>query len=616
MDWITRLMRSLLLLLACLLATFPVEAKISKSHGYAQFGDLKYPANFQHFDWASAEANKGGAVRLMAFGTFDTLNPYTLKGTSPSSTPNFMQYGVHELNEPLMVGTGQYDPSGDEPASSYGLIAETVEYAEDRSWVVFNLRKQARFHDGKPITAYDVAFSYRTLLRDGHPTYRTSLQDVERVDILNRHRIRFVFKRSGNPLQILRLGELPVLPQHYWKNRDFSATTYEPPLGSGPYQITSVSPGRRLVFERVKDWWGQDLAVNVGKYNYDRVEFDFYRDSNIAFEAFKSGAFDFYIDNQAKNWTTAYNFPALRNGQIKREEISHQIPTQTQALFMNTRRPVFRDRHVREAMGLMFDFEWTNRTLFSNSYQRSSSYYPNSVFAAVEKPEGQEWLLLSPYRKQLPSRLFLEPFKLPQTTGNGIPRETLRKVLSLLAKAGWTPSGQGLINERGEPLRFEIMLVNPNLERILQPYVANLAGLGIEARLRTVDRAQYKQRLDQFDYDMILMTLSQSLSPGLEQWLYFHSSQIKVKGSKNYAGVAHPVVDAMLEKLLAAQTRDEQISAARALDRVLLWQHYSIPNWYISQHRLAYRNRFDHLPTPPYTLGLRAWWLKPTETAK
>ena len=609
-------MRSLLLLLACLLATFPVEAKISKSHGYAQFGDLKYPANFQHFDWASAEANKGGAVRLMAFGTFDTLNPYTLKGTSPSSTPNFMQYGVHELNEPLMVGTGQYDPSGDEPASSYGLIAETVEYAEDRSWVVFNLRKQARFHDGKPITAYDVAFSYRTLLRDGHPTYRTSLQDVERVDILNRHRIRFVFKRSGNPLQILRLGELPVLPQHYWKNRDFSATTYEPPLGSGPYRITSVSPGRRLVFERVKDWWGQDLAVNVGKYNYDRVEFDFYRDSNIAFEAFKSGAFDFYIDNQAKNWTTAYNFPALRNGQIKREEISHQIPTQTQALFMNTRRPVFRDRHVREAMGLMFDFEWTNRTLFSNSYQRSSSYYPNSVFAAVEKPEGQEWLLLSPYRKQLPSRLFLEPFKLPQTTGNGIPRETLRKVLSLLAKAGWTPSGQGLINERGEPLRFEIMLVNPNLERILQPYVANLAGLGIEARLRTVDRAQYKQRLDQFDYDMILMTLSQSLSPGLEQWLYFHSSQIKVKGSKNYAGVAHPVVDAMLEKLLAAQTRDEQISAARALDRVLLWQHYSIPNWYISQHRLAYRNRFDHLPTPPYTLGLRAWWLKPTETAK
>ena len=425
-----------------------------------------------------------------------------------------------------------------------------------------------------------------------------------------------MFKRAGNPLHILRLGELPILPQHYWKDRDFAATTYEPPLGSGPYKIVSVIPGRRLVFERVDNWWGKDLAVNAGKYNFNRVEVDFYRDSNIAFEAFKSGAFDFYIDNQAKNWSIGYNFPAVRSGAIKREEISHQIPTQTQTLFMNTRRSVFKDRNVREAMGLMFDFEWTNRTLFSNAYKRTSSYYPNSVFAAVEKPEGQEWLLLSPYRKQLQARLFMEPFKLPQTHGNGIPRETLRKALGLLAKAGWKPGGQGLVNDRGEPLRFEIMLVNPNLERILQPYVANLASLGIEARLRTVDRAQYKQRLDQFDYDMILMTLQQSLSPGLEQWLYFHSSQVNVKGSKNYAGISHPVVDAMLEKLLQAQTRDEQISATRALDRVLLWQHYSIPNWYISQHRLAYRNRFDHLPSPPYTLGLRAWWLKPTETVQ
>ena len=616
MDRIFSLMRSLLLLLACLVTSLSVEATISKSHGYAQFGDLKYPADFKHFEWTNPDAPKNGSVQLMAFGTFDTLNPYTLKGTSPSATSNFLQYGVNELNEPLMVGTGSYDPSGDEPTSSYGLIAQSVEYAEDRSWVVFNLREEARFHDGKPITAYDVAFSYRTLLSKGHPSYRTSLQEVARVDILNRHRIRFVFKRAGNPLHILRLGELPILPQHYWKDRDFAATTYEPPLGSGPYKIVSVIPGRRLVFERVDNWWGKDLAVHAGKYNFNRVEVDFYRDSNIAFEAFKSGAFDFYIDNQAKNWSIGYNFPAVRSGAIKREEISHQIPTQTQTLFMNTRRSVFKDRYVREAMGLMFDFEWTNRTLFSNAYKRSSSYYPNSVFAAVEKPEGQEWLLLSPYRKQLQARLFMEPFKLPQTHGNGIPRETLRKALGLLAKAGWKPGGQGLVNDRGEPLRFEIMLVNPNLERILQPYVANLASLGIEARLRTVDRAQYKQRLDQFDYDMILMTLQQSLSPGLEQWLYFHSSQVNVKGSKNYAGISHPVVDAMLEKLLQAQTRDQQISATRALDRVLLWQHYSIPNWYISQHRLAYRNRFDHLPSPPYTLGLRAWWLKPTETVQ
>lgn len=609
-------MRHLILLLIGLFASAAASATISESHGYAQFGGLKYPANFSHFDWVNPDAPKGGTLRLMAFGTFDTLNPYTFKGTSPVATPNFLQYGISELNEPLMVGTGIYDPSGDEPASSYGLIASSVEYSEDRSWVVFNLRPEARFHDGKPITAYDVAFSYRTLVGSGHPQYRTSLQEVERVDILNRHRIRFVLKRAGNPLLILRLGELPVLPQHYWKDRDFKATTFEPPLGSGPYRITQVRPGRGLVFERVKDWWGKDLPVNRGKYNFDRVEVEFYRDANVAFEAFKAGEFDFYIEHQAKNWANSYRFPAAARGDVIRAEIPHQIPTQTQALFMNTRHKVFQDRRVREAMGLMFDFEWTNRALFNNAYLRAASYYPNSEFTATGKPEGQEWLLLSPYRGQLPAQLFTEPFKVPTTDGRGIPRETLRRALGLLGDAGWKLSGQRLLNTRGEPLRFEILLVNPNLERILQPYAENLAGIGIDVTLRTVDRAQYKQRLDHFDYDMILMTLPQSLSPGLEQSLYFHSSQVGVKGSKNYAGVADPVVDALLERLLGARTRDEQVAAGRALDRTLLWQHYSIPNWYLNYHRLAYRNRFAFVTTPPYTLGLRAWWQKPTENTR
>ncbi|MDH0334432.1 extracellular solute-binding protein [Metapseudomonas otitidis] len=609
-------MRHLILLLIGLFASAAASATISESHGYAQFGGLKYPANFSHFDWVNPDAPKGGTLRLMAFGTFDTLNPYTFKGTSPVATPNFLQYGISELNEPLMVGTGIYDPSGDEPASSYGLIASSVEYSEDRSWVVFNLRPEARFHDGKPITAYDVAFSYRTLVGSGHPQYRTSLQEVERVDILNRHRIRFVLKRAGNPLLILRLGELPVLPQHYWEDRDFKATTFEPPLGSGPYRITQVRPGRGLVFERVKDWWGKDLPVNRGKYNFDRVEVEFYRDANVAFEAFKAGEFDFYIEHQAKNWANSYRFPAVARGDVIRAEIPHQIPTQTQALFMNTRHKVFQDRRVREAMGLMFDFEWTNRALFNNAYLRAASYYPNSEFTATGKPEGQEWLLLSPHRGQLPAQLFTEPFKVPTTDGRGIPRETLRRALGLLGDAGWKLSGQRLLNTRGEPLRFEILLVNPNLERILQPYAENLAGIGIDVTLRTVDRAQYKQRLDHFDYDMILMTLPQSLSPGLEQSLYFHSSQVGVKGSKNYAGVADPVVDALLERLLGARTRDEQVAAGRALDRTLLWQHYSIPNWYLNYHRLAYRNRFAFVTTPPYTLGLRAWWQKPTENTR
>ncbi|AYC32846.1 ABC transporter substrate-binding protein [Pseudomonas cavernae] len=608
-------MRPLLLLFLSLAPSFAAFATISESHGYAQFGTLKYPATFTHFGWVNPEAPKGGGVRLMASGTFDTLNPYTFKGSSPVATADFQQYGVNELNETLMAGSGQYDPSGDEPASSYGLIAQSLEYSDDRSWVVFNLRPEARFHDGKPITAYDVAFSYRLLVKQGHPQYRTNLQEVKRVDILNRHRIRFVFKRAGNPLLILRLGELPVLPQHYWKDRDFKATTFEPPLGSGPYRIAKVVPGRELVFARVKDWWGEKLPVNRGKYNFDRVAVEFYRDRDVAFEAFKAGEFDFYIEHQAKNWASGYRFPAVARGDVIRAEIPHQIPTQTQALFINSRRATFAQRQVREALGLMFDFEWTNSALFNNAYVRSQSYYPNSEFAATGKPEGHEWLLLSPFRRQLPAPLFTQAFSLPRTDGHGIPRETLRRALGLLGEAGWKLSGQRLVNSNGEPLQFEILLVNPSLERILRPYSTNLASIGIQANLRTVDRAQYKQRLDQFDYDMILMTLPQTLSPGLEQWQYFHSSQAKVKGSKNYAGVASPIVDNLLEKLLSAQTRDDQVAAARALDRVLLWQHYSIPNWYINYHRVAYRNRFAFDTTPPYTLGLRAWWLKPTENA-
>ncbi|KQT67536.1 MULTISPECIES: extracellular solute-binding protein [Pseudomonas] len=605
--------RALSLLLISLALSSPASATITESHGYAQFGTLKYPARFTHFDWVNPQAPKGGTLRVMAFGTFDTVNPYTFKGTSPVTTANFLQYGINELNEPLMVGTGQYSPSGDEPASSYGLIAQSVEYSEDRSWVVFNLRPEARFHDGAPITAYDVAFSYRTLLKDGHPLYRTALQEVLRVDILNKQRIRFVFKRSGNPLLILRLGELPVLPQHYWKDRDFKATTFEPPLGSGPYRITSVTPGRQLIFERVKDYWGKDLPVNRGKYNFDRMEVEFYRDSDVAFEAFKAGEFDIYIEHQAKNWVNGYNFPAVRRGEVIKAQIPHQIPTQTQGLFMNSRRATFADVRTREALGLMFDFEWTNRALFSDAYKRTSSYYPNSEFTASGLPVGHEWLMLKPYKEQLPARLFTEPFTLPKTDGRGIPRETMRKALALLAEAGWKLHGQRLQDKDGQPLRFELLLVNPSLERLYQPYIENLNSIGIDARLRTVDRAQYKQRLDQFDFDMISMTLGQTLSPGLEQWQYFHSSQVNVKGSKNYAGIANPVVDHLLEQLLAARTRDEQVAAGKALDRVLLWQHYSIPNWYLNYHRLAYRNRLAFVTTPPYTLGLSAWWLKSSE---
>ena len=606
-------MRVFWFFVSVLLFSHQAFASVVTRHGYAQFETLKYDADFTHFAWVNPAAPKGGTVRLMGYGSFDTLNPYTLKGVSPIATADFASYGISELNEPLMVGSGLYDPSGDEPASAYGLIAESVQYNDSRSWVVFNLRKEARFHDGTPITAKDVAFSYRTLLMQGHPQYRTYLQEVARVDILNSHRIRFVFKRADNPLLILRIGDLPVLPEHYWRDKDFSQTTFVPPLGSGPYKITSVKPGRSLVFERVKDWWGADLAVNRGKYNFDKVLVDFYRDKDVSFEAFKVGSFDFYIEHQAKNWATNYRFPAIAKGQVIRAEIAHEIPTQTQALFINTRRTKFKNSATREALTLLFDFEWANRTLFYNAYQRAESYYPNSDFSARSIPKGKEWLLLSKWREKLPLELFLQPFSLQSTEGRGIPRETLRKALGLLTQDGWKNTAKGLVNQRGEQFKLEILLVNPRLERILQSYVNTLNRVGIAASMRTVDRAQYKQRLDNFDFDLTLLTLPQTLSPGLEQWQYFHSSQATVKGSKNYAGINSPVIDDLLEQLLSAKTYREQRTAARALDRALLWNYYSIPNWYINHHRIAYQNRFDFVNVPPYTLGLRSWWLKPSE---
>lgn len=585
------------------------QAAVYQQHGYALYGQPRYDEDFEHLDYVNPDAPKGGTLRVMGSGSFDTVNPYTLKGISPANTGNFLQYGINELNEPLMVGSGAYDPSGDEPYSAYGLIAETLEFSDDRSWVVFNLRPEARFHDGKPITSADVAFTYRLLKREAHPNYRSMLQDVERVDVLGPHRIRFVFSRSDNPLLILRLGELPVLPKHHWQNREFTSTTYQPGLNSGPYRISHIEPGRSLVFERVEDYWGKNLPINRGKYNIDRMEVEFYRDNSVAFEAFKAGEFDIYFDHKSSNWATGYDFPAVRTGAVVKRAVPHSIPSPTQALFFNTRRAPFDKRPVREALGMLFDFEWSNRVLFYDAYERSLSYFPNSPFSATDLPAGQEFLYLQPYREELPKGLFTEPFSLPRTDGRGIPRQLQRKAVELFAEAGLVFKKGGMRDERGRQLTFEVLLVNPSLERIMQPYRANLARLGVDMTIRTVDRAQYRARLDQFDYDMIFATLAQGLSPGMEQHAYFHSSQRDVRGSRNYAGIDDPVVDRMIEHLLAASTREQQIAATRALDRVLLWQQYTIPNWYIDYHRIAHRSWLKSAETPPFSLSIRSWWI-------
>ena len=339
------------------------------------------------------------------------------------------------------------------------------------------------------------------------------------------------------------------------------------------------------------------------------MEVEFYRDNNVAFEAFKAGEFDIYLDHKASNWANAYDFPAVTSGAVVKRAIDHQIPSSTQGLFFNTRRTPFDQRAVRQALGMLFDFEWSNRVLFYDAYQRSLSYYPNSPFSATGLPAGQEFLYLDQHRDQLPPELFLQPFRLPTTDGRGIPRDTLRKAVELFKQAGWTLQDGRLQNDDGRSLAFEVLLVNPSLERIVLPWRTNLARLGIELHIRTVDRAQYKARLDQFDYDMILTTLPQGLSPGHEQYTYFHSSQRNVKGSRNYAGIDNPVVDSLLAKLLNAKTRTRQIAAAQAIDRVLLWEHYTIPNWYINYHRIAHRSTLRSPPTPPYSLAIRSWWM-------
>ena len=592
----------ILVFACCLLASL---ARSEPRHAITLYDEpAKYPPGFQHFDFVDPQAPKGGSLRRMESGSFDTLNPFAKRGTPISMTQAALIYETLGFQ------------SLDEPFTEYGYLARYIEKAPDNSWVRFHIDPRARFSDGVAVTAEDVKFSFDSLVEQGSPFWRAYYKEVREPVVEDRLRIRFDFRHAGNRELPLVLAQLYVLPRHWWQGRDFNRSSMQPPLGSGPYRLEKAEAGRSVSYRRNPDWWARDLPVGRGLYNFERIRFDYYRDSGVALQAFKAGQADINVETSVKAWSSGYDSPALRDGRLRQESFPYPYPASLQGLVFNLRRPLFEDRRVRQALSLLFDFEWTNRALFSNSYLRSRSYYPNSEFAASGVPEGQEWLYLSPYRKQLPAQLFKQPFSLPTTEGRGIPRETLRHALGLLADAGWKLSGDRLLNKKGEPLRFEILLVNPSLERILQPYRENLASIGIDARLRTVDRAQYKQRLDQFDYDMILMTLPQTLSPGLEQWQYFHSSQVKVKGSKNYAGIANPVVDAMLNRLLGAHSRDEQVAAARALDRTLLWQYYSIPNWYLNSHRLAYRNRFAFVATPPYTLGLRAWWQKNLETSR
>ena len=590
---------------ACLLAAVQLPAIVGAApgssgvHGLALHGEPKYPPDFSHFDYVNPDAPKGGTVIREARGSYDSLNGYILRGTRPP--------GLGLVVDTLMAH------AEDEPFSVYGLIAERVEVGEDDAWVAFHLREEAQFHDGEPITAEDVVYSFELLREHGHPRLRSYYRHVESAEALDRHRVRFEFAHAGNRELPLIMGELPVLPQHYWEDRDFSRTTMQPPLGSGPYRIAEARPGRSITYERVTDYWAEDLPVRRGRFNFDRLRYDFYRDATVALEAFRAGEFDLREENTARHWATGYETSARRDGRMVLEEIEHRRPAGMQGFVFNTRRPVFEDREVRRALGYAFDFEWTNRQLFHSAYTRTASYFENSELAARGAPSEAERAILEPYRGELPEAVF-EPYQPSVTDGSGWNRDNLLRALRILEQAGWSVGEDGILRHQdsGRPLAFELLLVNPSFERVALPFVQNLRRIGVLARVRTVDTTQYQYRLDNFEFDMAVVVLPQSPSPGNEQAMYWSSAAAEQPGSRNYAGVRDPVVDELVERLVTAEGRDELVHRTRALDRVLLAGHYVIPNWHTPVHRVAYWDKFGRPEiAPDYGLGFDTWWVDP-----
>lgn len=562
----------------------------------------KYPANFKHFEYANPDAPKGGVLRQAGFGSFDSLNPFINKGVSAED--------IGLIYDTLTTN------SLDEPFTVYGLVAEKIERGPKNDWVRFYLRPQARFHDGQPVTAEDVAFTFETLISQGAPQYRAYYADVDKVVVEGKRQVRFDFKHAGNRELPMILGQLPVLPKHWWAERDFTSGSLEPPLGSGPYRVERVQPGRSISYARVEDYWGRDLAVNRGFYNFDRLVFDYYRDNTVALQAFKAGQFDYWLETSAKNWATAYDIPAVHEGRLIKEEIPNYNPTGMQGFIFNIRRPLLQDRRVREALALLFDFEWTNRQLFNGAYFRTHSYFDNSELASSGLPGKDELAVLEPLRGQIPDEVFEKPFELPVTDGNGIIREQQRRAYQLLTEAGWHVENDRMVDAQGKPVKLEFLLVQSEFERVLLPYKRNLADLGIELEIRRVDVSQYVNRLRSRDFDMIVSGFGQSNSPGNEQREYWHSVSADNPGSRNFIGLKDPAIDTLVEQLIAADTRQELITHTRALDRVLLWGHYVVPNWHIKTWRVAYWNDLAHPQvTPRQDIGLMTWWTRPEEPA-
>ena len=569
------------------------------TRGVSLFGDLKYGPDFKNFDYVNPDAPKDGTMRRSAIGTFDTLNPFVIKGTPAS--------GIGEVFDTLAVR------SEDEPSSIYGLVAENIELAPDKLSVLYEIRKEARFHDGTPMTPDDVVWTFEMLRAKGQPHYRSYYGDVTKVEKEGERGVRFYFKSAENRELPQILGEMPVLSKAYWSGRDFEKTTLDPPLGSGPYKIESLDPGRSITYRRVADYWAADLPVNKGRYNVDVIRYDYYRDTTIALEAFKAGQYDVRSEISSKNWATGYDSPALRAGLIKKEEIPNELPSGMQGFGYNLRRPLFQDPRVREALAYAFDFEWSNKELFYGAYQRTRSYFDNSELAATGVPQGEELKILEKFRGRIPDAVFTTEYDPPKYDGSGNIRDGLRAALKLLKEAGWTFKGEKLVNdETGQPFEFEILLVQPEFERIVLPFKKNLERMGINARVRTIDPAQYQKRMETFDYDMTVVGFGESLSPGNEQREFWGSQAADEQGSSNLLGIKNKVIDELIEELIRAPDRPSLVTHTRALDRVLQYGYYVIPNYHLAAFRVAYWDKFRRpVISPKYAVGLDTWWVDP-----
>ena len=592
------------LILMLTLALFSLAAGVSEcqaAHGISIDGKLKYNPDFKQFDYTSEQAKKGGALVLHDLGSFDKMNPYTLKGSPPSGLDNL-------VFETLAVS------SLDEPFAAYGLIAKDIELADDRLSVIYTIDENARFSDGSPITPEDVQFSLNTMKSDAaHPFYQAYLQDITGSDILDKNRIRFNFARVNRELHMIA-SQVPIFSRKYYTEHPFDDPSMDPPVGSGPYVVDSVNPGKSITYKRNPDYWAIDHPTRKGMFNFDTITYKYFRDQIVSVEAFKANVFDFMYINIAKQWARDLVGPKFESKQIMKEYMPHRNNQGMQGFVFNQRNPLFQDRKVRKALGMAFDFEWANNKLFFNEYTRSASYFSNSHLAATGLPEGLELEYLQPFKDQLPPEIFTQPLTpFSSNTPNGI-RDNLRAAKNILIEAGWTVKDGRLVDKEGKPFEFEILLVSPSFERVMAGYVNNLSKLGVNASYRTIDPALYIDRLNRFDFAMTVHVFGQSQSPGNEQRDFWYSESADRQGARNLIGIKDPIVDQLVDKIIYATTQEELQAACKALDRVLWYGYYVVPNWYVARHRISYWNKFNRPETLPLYYNpiqaLMTWWVK------